>query len=271
MDVGRSVLALLLFLVGLVSCTPDGEDTLVSSPPSKHPELIVESGPRPADVGNFGLLVSDPDGLEWAWKWFGLSGPAPLTSLKHESVLLLAFVESGSCPLEYEGFRVVGATVEIASSTNEGPCTADAHYRSMVLRLPSELPDEPLSAEVEGEELLIHRLSPNGRWLRDAILRWFEDVPERRLPEQGVLGGSMRARVIAFPSRFAGTTGDEFFVVLDDGHVVSTFRYVVTNSLFWEPGDRVRHGELPWKTLRDRHGYEIWEVGEGGFAPYMGN
>lgn len=270
MSVGWRRAVVGLAVLAFVSCAPDDEAG-VSSPPVKYPELIVESGPTPFGVSNFGLLVSDPDGLEWAWKWFGLSGPAPAKGLKREAVLLLAITESGSCPVQYKGFEIVGTTVAIDSATKDGPCTADAHYRSIVLRVPSDLPEGPFRAQIAGQEFSIRRLTSTDRSLRDAILSWFEDVPERQLPEQGVLGGTMAVRVVAFPTDFGGTAGDEFFVLLEDGHIVSTFRYQLTPSLFWEPKERVRHGELPWKRLQIRKSYEVWEMRQGSFAPYMRN
>ena len=249
------------------SCTA-AEEVPVSSPPVEHPEVIEESGLTPLAVSNFALLVSDRDGLDWAWDWFRLGGSAP--DLRSDVVFLLATTESGSCPIEYSGFEISGAKVEIQSHSDDGPCTADAHFRSIVLRLPrGDIPPGDLQVEIQGQEFPIRRLASNGRWLRHSILGWFEDVPETQLPERGVLGGTMSARVIAFPPDFKGTAGDDFFVLLEDGHIVSTYRYQVDSSLFWKSVDRERHGELPWKRLLTRKGFEVWEASQNGFAPYM--
>ena len=76
----------------------------------------------------------------------------------------------------------------------------------------------------------------------DRILHWFLFATEDELPAQGILGGTMRATALGFPESFAGRAGDVFYVLLEDGHAVVTYRYVMRTRRSWKPQEH-RQGE----------------------------
>lgn len=251
-------------IVVLGSCTSEDDQLRpVHSDVQQHPELIGGNSSIPSQMTNGGLLVEDLESFEWAWQWFSLDGPYIPTGevrFRRDAVLFLATFESGDCPMRYEGFEIEGSTIRIQTKPYERMCNNAAASRSMVLRLPKkDLPDGNLEVAIEEGDIQIRRLGTSGRWLREAILKWFEDVPEKQLPERGVLGGTIGARVIGFPPDFSGVVGDEFLVQLEDGHVVATYRYKIRPSLFWKPQGRVRYGEPQWKRLQAHRGFEVWE------------
>lgn len=67
-----------------------------------------------------------------------------------------------------------------------------------------------------------------------SILRYFAAVDEEALPKQGILGGTMIAGTIAFPKGFDRASGERFYAVGSDGHLLETWIYEMKNHGGWK-------------------------------------
>lgn len=61
---------------------------------------------------------------------------------------------------------------------------------------------------------------------REIILQDFKDLEDNEIPK-GQLGGTFYPTIINFPTDFSGHKGQEFYVTMEDGHIILTQKYLI--------------------------------------------
>ena len=61
---------------------------------------------------------------------------------------------------------------------------------------------------------------------KKAILQDFSDLRDNNVPP-GTLGGSFYPTYLFFPKDFQGKNGDEFYLSMEDGHIMLTQKYII--------------------------------------------
>lgn len=82
--------------------------------------------------------------------------------------------------------------------------------------------------------------APGAGLTQEEILADLANLEDNSLPVQPVLGGRLYATGVMFPLDFAGRVGDQFWVVIEDGHVLFTLRCQVVEPAGTRPGFAVR-------------------------------
>lgn len=90
-----------------------------------------------------------------------------------------------------------------------------------------------------------------------SILRFFATADEQALPEQGILGGTMVAGTIAFPKDFVRESGETFYVVGSDGHLLETWTYEMKSAGGWKHVD-TQDGYAPVDFQDHLHDYDVY-------------
>jgi hypothetical protein len=107
-------------------------------------ELLATASVRPDGVTEDAIIVNADQGLAEEWQRHGFTNEIPPVDFTAKAVLILAFPESSSCPVEFLGLQFEGQLVRftVPADLDDAPseelleCTDDDRPRSMAVAIP---------------------------------------------------------------------------------------------------------------------------------------